>query len=240
MSPQGINYALDRIAKVARGKQGRGAIDAIVRQFERPASPDAEVQKAFGRYGKVGGGAAGVPLAPRPTGFTAAPDKNLLMQQIIGELSHRQPDIGILSSAISQSHVHPPPSPVEVMGHPGAAGASTVGESVAKIAEKFVGTPYVWGGTTPRGFDCSGLIQYVWKQRGVNIPRVTYDQVHAGHAVKGPFQPGDAIFYRMGPRGPEHVAMSVGGGKMIEAPHRGVNARIVPVRKGYVAVRRFG
>jgi cell wall-associated NlpC family hydrolase len=198
------------------------------------------VSRAVGSYGKVGGGAAGVPLAPRPTGFTAAPDKNLAMQQIIGELGHSQPDIGILSGAIQQSNFHPPPSHVQVMGHPAAAGASAVGESVAKIAERFVGTPYVWGGTTPKGFDCSGLIQYVWKQRGVTIPRTTYDQVHAGQAVKGPLQPGDAIFYRMGPRGPEHVAMFVGGGKMIEAPHRGVNARIVAVRKGYVAARRFG
>lgn len=56
-SPQGIAYALNQIAKVARGKHGRDAISAIVSQFERPAAPGAEIQKAFGRYGAYSGGA---------------------------------------------------------------------------------------------------------------------------------------------------------------------------------------
>lgn len=77
--------------------------------------------KGLGQIEQVGGGAAGVPLAPRPTaGLTAAPDRNALMQQIVGELGHTQPNIGVLSQAIQQTRqVHPPPSPIDVMGHPG-------------------------------------------------------------------------------------------------------------------------
>jgi hypothetical protein len=132
-SPEGINYALDRIASVAKGKHGAAAINAIVRQFERPANPDREASRALASYGKVGGGAAGAPpLAPRPPGLTAAPDKNFLMQQLIGELGHRQPDIANLAGIMQQERqVHPPPHPVDVMGPPAPApktGKGTINE----------------------------------------------------------------------------------------------------------------
>ena len=122
-SPEGINYALDRIASVAKGKHGAAAINAIVTQFERPANPGREASRALASYGQVGGGAAGT-SSPRPPtlGLTAAPDKNMLMQQLVGELGHRQPDIanlaGILQQQTAPPVVHPPPHPVDVIGHP--------------------------------------------------------------------------------------------------------------------------
>lgn len=71
-SPAGINYALDRIASVARGKRGRAAVSAIVSQFERPAQPGQEIQKALGRYGRVGGGA---PVIAPANAFDAQPKR---------------------------------------------------------------------------------------------------------------------------------------------------------------------
>lgn len=109
-SPAGIEYALRQIARVARGKSGRAAIEAIVRRFERPAAPGAEVEKAFGRYGKVGGGAAA--LTARPTyaagGLTAAPSNNPeLMGQIVGVLGQSHPDVSALIPLLAVAKAHP-------------------------------------------------------------------------------------------------------------------------------------
>lgn len=115
---------------------------------------------------------------------------------------------------------------------------------VIDLADNFLGTPYHWGGSSPQtGFDCSGLLQYAWAQNGVHIPRVTYDQWHAGVAVKkNQLRPGDAVFFEMTSRGPGHVGMYIGGGRFIEAPHTGANVRISKLagRKDYVGARRFG
>jgi cell wall-associated NlpC family hydrolase len=109
-----------------------------------------------------------------------------------------------------------------------------------------MGTPYHWGGENPGGFDCSGLLQYVWSQKGVQIPRVTYDQFKTGTSVaKSQLRPGDAVFF-MGsdPKNglPGHVGMYIGGGKFIEAPHTGSVVRISTLagRSDYVGARRYG
>src|SRR5207247_10071326 len=79
---------------------------------------------------------------------------------------------------------------------------------VVQLAEKFLGTPYVWGGSRPGGFDCSGLLQYVWGQRGKQIPRTTYEQWRSGRPVPNrSLQPGDAVFFEPTSRGPGHVGM---------------------------------
>lgn len=118
--------------------------------------------------------------------------------------------------------------------------------AAVQLAKNFIGTPYVWGGTHPGGFDCSGLIQYVWAQRGVSIPRTTYDQVKAGLAVqKNQLRPGDAVFFTgSDPKNglPGHVAMFIGNGRIIEAPHSGATVRISSLagRNDYAGARRYG
>jgi cell wall-associated NlpC family hydrolase len=106
-----------------------------------------------------------------------------------------------------------------------------------KLAEHYLGTPYVYGGDKPGGFDCSGLLQYVWAQNGVHIPRTTYDQWGSGKAVNlKNLQPGDAVFFkgsdsisRGGQVLPGHVAMYIGNGKVIQAPHTGADVQITPL-----------
>src|SRR5918997_473601 len=84
-----------------------------------------------------------------------------------------------------------------------------------------MGTPYKWGGSTPEtGFDCSGLMQWAYAKAGIEIPRVTYDQIDQGDAVEmDELRPGDLVFF--GKPEPWHVGMALGDGKFLHAPKTG-------------------
>jgi cell wall-associated NlpC family hydrolase len=116
----------------------------------------------------------------------------------------------------------------------------------ATLVQKFVGTPYVWGGAKPGGFDCSGLVQYVNGKVGISVPRTSYAQWDAGTPVKrGQLQPGDAVFFTGSDPShgkPGHEGMYIGNGKFVEAPHTGakVQVSLLAGRKDYVGARRFG
>jgi peptidoglycan DL-endopeptidase CwlO len=96
-----------------------------------------------------------------------------------------------------------------------------------------LGMPYVWGATGPDRFDCSGLMQWSYRQAGIPLDRTTYDQVHNGVAVpRSHVQPGDLVFPNAG-----HVQMAIGNGLVVEAPHAGANVRISPLGSD-VVIRR--
>lgn len=120
---------------------------------------------------------------------------------------------------------------------------SVSGQDLVDYMKKFIGTPYVWGGTSPNGFDCSGLMQYTFSKFGIDLPRVTYDQIGQGTAVsmKG-LRPGDLVFFDTEPdrKGPDHVGMYIGDGKMIDAPRPGKNVEIVDITQGYYSDRFMG
>lgn len=106
----------------------------------------------------------------------------------------------------------------------GNAQTNPQGESaVVDSARKYLGTPYVWGGTSPSGFDCSGFTQYVLAQNGKSIPRTSQEQFASGQAVdKSQLQAGDLVFYDWsGGTEATHVGIYEGNGKMIHAPHSG-------------------
>lgn len=110
---------------------------------------------------------------------------------------------------------------------------------VLAAAHEQVGKPYVFGsGPDTSSFDCSDLIQYAYKQAGINIPRVTYDQIKTGKTVRwGEFQPGDLIFSNKG----GHVVMYVGNGKVIAAPRTGQVVQYQPVsrfKNSFVTAKR--
>lgn len=103
----------------------------------------------------------------------------------------------------------------------------------ANIALGFQGVKYVWGGTTPSGFDCSGLVQYCFRQAGINLPRDTYGQIGVGTPVsRDQLQVGDLVFPHTG-----HVGIYVGNGQMVHAPHTGDYVRVAPVYKFYAGRR---
>ena len=91
---------------------------------------------------------------------------------------------------------------------------------IINTAKSFLGTPYLWGGTSPSGFDCSGFTQYVLAQNGKSIPRTSQEQFASGQAVdKSQLQAGDLVFYGNGEA--THVGIYEGNNKIIHSPHTG-------------------
>jgi cell wall-associated NlpC family hydrolase len=96
---------------------------------------------------------------------------------------------------------------------------STIRQNIVADAKKLLGIPYVWGGTTTKGFDCSGFVQYVLKQNGISMPRTTTEQYQIGtYVTKSDLLPGDLVFLQNTYRaGISHVGIYIGDGKMIHA-----------------------
>jgi cell wall-associated NlpC family hydrolase len=106
----------------------------------------------------------------------------------------------------------------------------------AALAQR--GTPYVWGGAAPGGFDCSGLVQWIYKQVGITLPRTAAAQSTAGHPVSlSELQPGDLLFFY---KPVDHVVIYVGDGKIAEAsqPGQPVHVRAM-YTNGFVGARRI-
>ena len=96
------------------------------------------------------------------------------------------------------------------------------GSDIISYAKNFIGVPYVFGGSSPRGFDCSGLVQYVYKHFGINISRTTKTQINEGIEVgRNQLQLGDLVFPSSG-----HVTLYVGNGQILHAPQPGECVKI--------------
>lgn len=135
-----------------------------------------------------------------------------------------------------------PPTIAATGWHPGAAGvtgpASAAGQQIVDEARRYLGVPYLWGGTDPaKGLDCSGLVQLVYRNHGVELPRVSYQQATAGRPVDGLAQarPGDILAFGSPV---DHVAIYIGDNKMIEAPRTGLDVRVIDVYEEPTAIRR--
>ena len=107
--------------------------------------------------------------------------------------------------------------------------ASTLGGQAVAIAERYLGVPYVWGGASPSGFDCSGLTMYVYAQLGVSLPHNAAAQYGSlPHVSESDLQPGDLVFFD----GLNHVGIYIGGGSIIHAPHTGTVVQISSLSGG--------
>ena len=135
------------------------------------------------------------------------------------------------SSSSSAPTIAPPP-PVSIpTGGSGGAGHA----AAASIALHYLGVPYVYGGASPSGFDCSGLVMYVYAQLGISLPHYTVAQWNATQPVSSP-APGDLVFFN----GLGHVGIYIGGGRFVNAPHTGSVVRIDSISSfgGYDGARR--
>lgn len=122
---------------------------------------------------------------------------------------------------------------------------SVSGADIVNDAAKELGDPYVFGAEGPNAFDCSGLVEYVFRKHGIKTPRVAADQAHFGVPVaRSKIQPGDLLFFNWGGGSKaEHVGIYAGNGEMIHAPHTGTVVKRVKLGPHYwannIAIRRF-
>ncbi len=120
---------------------------------------------------------------------------------------------------------------------------AVTGANLVRHARLFSGLPYLWGGTSYAGFDCSGFTAALYAAHGVVIPRDADDQAGVGRAVeRTQLQPGDLLFFSSGPdqRSIHHVSMYVGNGMMIQAPATGRTVETVPVDTPQYARQYWG
>lgn len=119
-------------------------------------------------------------------------------------------------------------------------GAPEARGQIIEIATAQLGQPYVYGGDTPGGFDCSGLVHYAYSRVGLDIPRTTTGQYRQSQRIaRRNLAPGDLVFFRL--RGSvSHVGLYLGDGEMIHAPSTGNDVRIEPIDKRFWRNRYAG
>jgi cell wall-associated NlpC family hydrolase len=115
--------------------------------------------------------------------------------------------------------------------HHRADATSRFGHRVVAYARRFLGIRYSWGGTSPRtGFDCSGLVRYVYGHFGISLPHSSFADLGLGRRVPRRWlRPGDIVFFA----GASHVGIYAGSGRFIDAPHSGAVVRITTMHGWY-------
>ena len=161
-----------------------------------------------------------------------AAEERLLREQIAAQQRAQKAAAAQPPPATSTTPTLAPPPPVNVpTGSPGAGHPAA-----AQIALHYLGVPYSWGGASPgTGFDCSGLVMYVYAQLGISLPHYTVAQWNATEPISSP-APGDLVFFN----GLGHVGIYIGGGRFVDAPHTGSVVRIDSLGSfgGYDGARR--
>ena len=139
-----------------------------------------------------------------------------------------------------------PETPRESMPNGGVSPTATPpvrssGYEISGTALGLRGVPYRNGGADPNGFDCSGLVWYVFTQHGVAVPRTVEDQYRAGGKVEiADLRPGDLVFFNTSSSGASHVGIAVGGESFVHAPSSAGVVRVEDLRASYWATRFIG
>jgi cell wall-associated NlpC family hydrolase len=121
------------------------------------------------------------------------------------------------------------------------ASSEDSGTRIAALAESQLGAPYRFGGDSPQGFDCSGLVRYVFEQAGITVPRTAQQLQLAAEPVPADhLQPGDLVFFRIASGRVDHVGIYVGDGAFVHAPRSGRPVRSELLGDNYFQRRYAG
>ena len=136
-----------------------------------------------------------------------------------------------------------PNGPIRRFGNGGYNGLARVESPAAThildIANQYIGVPYIFGGSTPSGFDCSGFTRYVYSAAGIDLPRSADEQYGVGYSVSmANLQPGDLVFFSTYDSGISHVGIYIGNHQFINAASDGVS--ISDMDSSYWAARYIG
>jgi cell wall-associated NlpC family hydrolase len=118
------------------------------------------------------------------------------------------------------------------------ARSTSLAVNLTRHAMRFLGVPYVFGGTSANGFDCSGYVQHVFAMLGVHLPRTADAQYDAGRTVAGSMVPGDLVFFTTYTSGVSHVGIYLGSDRFVSASSRGVT--VSSLHDSYWAARYVG
>lgn len=153
--------------------------------------------------------------------------------------------LGLLIGSLFNNLSRSDDKPDRTNGTLGAAtsskdGAKT-GLAIVNTAQQYMGVPYVWGGMTPQGFDCSGFTQYVMKQNGISIPRTAAEQFNTGAKIKeSNLQVGDLVFFTTYKAGASHVGFYLGNRKFVHASSGAKQVTISSLDQEYYRTRYLG
>ena len=222
-----LDDLLTRLDNVNRVNDQRSSVVGDVKVFRtNVAREEAKLHRAQSEQKRI----VAQRLAEKSSIQTKLAQRNELLRSVRSEIGHlravereRQAE---LARQVREQQAQQALTPVASFGastsaivsSPIAAPPSSNYSGVVGIAMRYLGTPYVWGGASPSGFDCSGLVVYVYAQVGVSLPHSSYAQYGAGVPVSyDQLQAGDLVFFD----GLGHVGIYVGGGMFIHSPHTG-------------------
>jgi cell wall-associated NlpC family hydrolase len=130
--------------------------------------------------------------------------------------------LGLPQLPAAQASMAGVPSAIAALASLPPVAGNGLGSQAVLLAERYLGVPYVWGGATPSGFDCSGLVMYVYGLLGIRLPHYSgYQWTSGPHIAADNLQPGDIVFFHASANGPQHEGLYIGGGSFIHAPHTG-------------------
>ena len=131
------------------------------------------------------------------------------------------------SGCVGKSRIRPP-------------GSLTLGQKIVSQAKSYIGIPYRYGGSSPQGFDCSGLTSYVYARFGYELPRRAKDQLNVGAWIlQKDLRPGDLVFFRISKNGGFHVGIFAGHGQFIHAPRSGKKVETQRLNHRYYRLRYY-
>ena len=246
-----LDDLLNRIDTVNRVNEQRSSVVGDVKVFRsHVARETAKLRRARSEQKRI----VAQRLAQKAAIQSKLAQRNELLRTVRSEIEHlraaeRARQLQLARQARQQQAQQALQTPVASFGvapnpaaeaAPVAAAPSARHGGVVGIAMQYLGTPYVWGGASPGGFDCSGLVVYVYAQVGVSLPHSSYALYGSGVPVSyDQLQPGDLVFFN----GLGHMGIYAGGGTFIHAPHTGDVVKVSSLSgyysSAYVGARRI-